>query len=145
VKRMGAPPPSLLRREESSDERLILSGHRLRLVLQCRDPYEMRLCENLTFAFAREAGLRGADVWYAAACAMALSSHAVDRGGGQLELRVVDEPRAALELELRHGGAIQTELSPRLQRARHYVSELNVAWHAGSGAVVTARKWLAAE
>jgi hypothetical protein len=132
-------------RRSRAEERLIPSARQLRLVLQCREPNDARLCESLTFAFAREAGLRGADVWYTAACAMALAGHAVERGGGELELRVVERPRPAVELRLRHGGpatVVQTELSARLQRARHYVSELHVEWHAVGGSMVTARKWL---
>lgn len=103
------------------------------------------MCENLTFAFAREAGLRGADVWYTAACAMALAHHAVERGGGELELRVTERPRPSVELRLQHGGVVMTELPPRLQRARHYVSELFVEWQAVGRTMVTARKWLTTE
>lgn len=129
-------------RRVREEETALPSARQLRLVLQCREPRDARICEELTFAFARSGGLRGAEVWYVAACALNLASHAVERGGGDLELRAIERPRAGIELTLRHGGAVPKELPVRLQRARHYVSELFVERHGGTGTVVTARQWL---
>ena len=117
-------------------------ARQLRVVLQCRDEREDSMCEHIAFAFARDAGLRGIDVWFAAACATMLASHVVARGGGELELEVVEEPRPALELRATDEGAPLDGLSAELVAARRYASELRVGWHASVGAVVTARIWL---
>jgi hypothetical protein len=124
------------------EDRLLPATSKLRLVLQCRDPGEVRLCEHIAFAFARDTGLRGADVWYVAACAAELAEHGCASGGGELELSVSDEPRAALEMRLVHSAPVVAATPARLHAARAYVSELFIEWHAGVGTVITARQWL---
>jgi hypothetical protein len=112
------------------------------LVLQCRDLRERTLCENLAFAFARDAGLRGLDVWCAAACAVSLASHALLCGGGEVELSVVDEPRPALQMVARCGAPALGETPPELRAAEQYADELRIEWHARVGSVITARRWI---
>lgn len=114
-----------------------------RLLLQCRDEREATMCEAIAFAFARDAGLRGIDVWHVAACAVTLGNHLLARGGGDLELRVVDEPRPAIELLASDDGPPIAELTEELRAATRYAAEVHVApEHAGRGAVATARVWL---
>jgi hypothetical protein len=132
-------------RRVSAEEPLLQSARRLRLVLQCRERTEVSLCEHLAFAFARDAGLRGPDVWYVAACATVLATHGVDSGGGELELRVIESPKPAVELRLRHEGAIPPDAAARVRTAREYVSEMITEWCAGVGTVIIARKWLHAD
>jgi hypothetical protein len=113
-----------------------------RLVLPCRDEREATTCEAIAFAFARDAGLRGIDVWHVAACAVTLGNHLLARGGGELELRVVDEPRPAIELRASDDGPPIGELTEPLRAAERYATELSVASHPSAGAVATARVWL---
>lgn len=115
---------------------------RLRLVMQCRHEDEAALCEHLAFAFARDAGLRGIDVWYAAACTASLASHLLATGGGEVELGVSDEPRPAMEVRARCRGSLLAHTPPELRAAERYANELRIAWHAGHGTVITARRWL---
>jgi hypothetical protein len=129
-------------RRATQEDRLLSATSKLRLVLQCRDPGEVRLCEHIAFAFARDTGLRGADVWYVAACAAELAEHGRASGGGELELSVVDEPRAALEMRLIHAAPIVAATPARLDAARAYVSELSIEWYSGVGTVIIARQWL---
>jgi len=129
-------------REPRGEERLLLSARRLRLVLQCREGKDIVHIENITFAFARDAGLRGVDIWLASACAALLARHVEARGGGELELRVAEEPRAALELIARDDGPALDGLSAGLLAARDCASQLRVAWHVSAGSIVTARFWL---
>ncbi len=117
-------------------------ARRLRLVLQCRDLRERTLCENLAFAYARDAGLRGLDVWCAAACVVSLASHALARGGGEVELSVIDEPQPALQMIARCGAPTLGETPPELRAAAEYADELRIEWHARVGSVITALRWL---
>jgi hypothetical protein len=64
------------------------------------------------------------------------------RGGGEVELRVVDWPRPALELIATDDGPALDGFSAELAAARECASELRVAWHASAGSIVTARCWL---
>jgi len=66
----------------------------------------------------------------------------VSRGAGELELRVVDWPRPALELIATDDGPALDGFPSELLAARDCASELRVAWHASAGSVVTARFWL---
>jgi hypothetical protein len=125
-----------------SEKRLPPPGRKLRIVMQCRDAREVTLCENVAFAFARDAGLRALDVWYVAACAGALADQALACGGGELTLQVVDEPRVAIELRACHEGILPAELSPKLLEVRDHMSELRIEWRASVGATFIARKWL---
>jgi hypothetical protein len=118
------------------------TASKLRLVLQCREPGEVRACEHIAFAFARDAGLRGVDVWYVAACASELANHALQSGGGELELTVGETPRAALVLRLRHAAPVLAATPVALHLARSYVSELLIEWQPQRGTVITARRWL---
>lgn len=129
-------------RRATQEDRLLPATSKLRLVLQCRDAGEVRLCEHLAFAFARDTGLRGADVWYVAACASELADHGRASGGGELELSVVEAPRAAIEMRLIHAAPVVAATPARLHAARAYVSELSIEWHAGVGTVIIARQWL---
>ena len=130
-------------RESSGEARLPSSARSLRLVLQCREPRSIAYCEHIAFAFARDAGLRGVDVWFAAACASRLATHLVSRAaGGELELRVASRPRAALELVATDDGPPLDGFSTDLRAARDCAGELRVAWHAGTSSIVTARFWL---
>ena len=113
----------------------------LRLVLQCRDANEVALCEHLAFAFARDAGLRGVDVWYVATVAAELAHHALCRSGGELEVRVVASPRPAVELRARDQGPALTTLPVGIGALRQCMSELFIGAE-GEGTVVVARKWL---
>jgi hypothetical protein len=131
-------------REQSGDVRGSSLARTLRLVLQVRDAGDVTRCEQLTFAFARDAGLRGESVCYAAACAARLAEHLVARGTGELELRVVDWPRAALEMTATDDGPALDGLTAELLAARRSASEMRIAWHATHGAIVTARCWLGA-
>jgi hypothetical protein len=124
------------------EEPLLAAASRLRLVLPCRAPDEIRACEHLAFAFARDAGLRGVDVWYVAACASELANHALENGGGELELSVDAAPRAALVLRLRHAVPVLAATPIALHAARSYVSELSIEWRPQRGTVITARQWL---
>lgn len=124
------------------EEQLLPAASKLRLVLQCRDEAGVRACEDVAFAFARDTGLRGIDVWYVAACASALAGHAHDSGGGALELSVVEQPRPALTLRVHHDRAVAAATPPALHAARSYVDELAIEWYAGRGTLITARKWL---
>lgn len=126
----------------TNEERLLPAASKLRLVLQCREPAEVRVCEHIAFAFARDAGLRGVEVWYVAACAHELAEHALASGGGELELSVDDSPRAAVVLRLRHDAPVVAATPPALHAARSYVSELAIEWRPGVGTVITARQWL---
>jgi hypothetical protein len=128
-------------RRASSDEPILPRSRQLRLLLQCREAKEVGLCEHIAFAFARDAGLRGIDVWYVARCATALADFAVARGGGELELRVVDAPRPALELQLRDRGGEIDAPPPTLLAARELMSEICLRSTA-TRTIVTARKWL---
>jgi hypothetical protein len=125
------------------EERLLQSARHLRIVLQCRDTSEATLSENLAFAFARDAGLRGIEVWYVAACASWLARHLVMRGGGELEMRVADAPRLALELRATDDGPPLETYAAELRQAQRYADDLRVGWHVSAGSIVTARKWLA--
>lgn len=126
----------------NGEERTTAATRTRRLVLQCRDEREATLCEDLAFAFARDAGLRGLDVWHVAACAVTLGNHLLARGGGELELRVVEHPRPAIELRACDDGPPVGELTEALQAAQRYAAELQVLWHPGAGAIATARVWL---
>jgi len=126
----------------SGEQRLLQSARHLRLVLKSREPNDIATCEHLTFAFARDAGLRGVDVWFAGACAAMLATHLAARGGGELELRVADWPRPALELIATDDGVALDGFSEALIAARDCASELRVAWHVSAGSIVTARFWL---
>ena len=129
-------------RQGTDEERLLMGVRRLRLVLQCRDTREVRLCEHLAFAYARDAGLRGLDVFYVGACASVLAEHAVSSGGGALTLSVVSAARDALELQLMHDTLLSAATPRELHVARSYVDELDVARGDDGGSVIVARKWL---
>jgi hypothetical protein len=118
------------------------SARQLRLVLQCRELQDRTLCENLAFAFARDAGLRGLDVWCAAACAVSLASHALACGGGEVELSIVDEPRPALQMIARCGAPSLGATPPGLRAAEQYADELRIEWVPRIGSVITAHRWL---
>jgi hypothetical protein len=113
-----------------------------RLSLPCRDEREATQCEHIAFAFARDAGLRGLEVWHVAACAATLGEHLLARGGGELELRVVERPRPVLELRANDDGPPLDESAATLAAVRRYATELRVTWHPGTGSTVTARVWL---
>ncbi|HXU70008.1 MAG TPA: hypothetical protein VN947_11800 [Polyangia bacterium] len=114
-----------------------------RLLLQCRDEREATLCEAIAFAFARDAGLRGIDVWHVAACAVTLGNHLLARGGGDLELRVVDEPQPAIELLASDDGPPLAGLSEELRAATRYAAEVQLApAHPRDGTIAVARVWL---
>ena len=114
----------------------------LRLVLQCREQRERTLCENLAFAFARDAGFRGVDVWCAAACVASLASHAIACGGGEIELSVVSDPEPALMMIARCTTLPLMGTPPELRAAAEYADELAIDWDPRAGSVVTALRWL---
>lgn len=129
-------------RQGNELERLLQSARRLRLVLQCRDESEAALCEHLAFAFARDAGLRGLDMWYVAACAASLASHLLALGGGEVELSTRDQPRLALQVCARCAWPVLGETPPELRSAERYADELRITWHPGKGTQITALRWL---
>jgi hypothetical protein len=131
--------------DRQGEERLLPTVRQLRIVMPCRDGGEAALSEHVAFAFARDAGLRGVDVWFAAACVSLLAVHVVRRGGGEIELRVVDAPRPALEVRATDDGPALEDYSSQLREARRYASELRIGWHVSSGSAVTARFWLDAD
>jgi hypothetical protein len=110
--------------------------------LKCRDQHELQLCDAIAFAFARDAGLPPLDVWYVAACAVSLGSHALVCGGGELELSVVDEPRPAVQLRARCGVQSIGVTPPELHAAERYADELEIMWLPEIGSLITARRWL---
>jgi hypothetical protein len=122
--------------------RLFGSPKWVRLVLQCRGTRDLTLCEDIAFAFARDAGLPPLEMWYVGACAFALASHVLERGGGELELSTVDVPRPALQLRALCAGPSLGAMPPALQDAERYANELDIVWRAGIGSTITARRWL---
>ncbi len=131
-------------RDRTGEGEVAQLPRQLRVVLQCRDDREVAICEHIAFAFARDAGLRGVDVWFAAACATMLATHVAARGGGDVELSVVDWPRPAIEMRASDDGAPLDGYTAELHAARRYASELRVAWHVAAGSLITARLWLRA-
>jgi len=86
----------------------------MRLVLKCRDAREAATCQHIAFAYARDVGLHGLRALHVATCAASLGEHALARGGGTLELFVVESPRRALQLRARYPGPGEDVLPPNL-------------------------------
>jgi hypothetical protein len=74
-----------------------------------------------------------------------LANHLVTRGGGEVELRVIEWPRPALELRATDDGPPLDGFTTELCAARRYANELRVGWHVSAGALITARLWLRGE